>query len=254
MTRGRASTGKRLVRTESLMVNEVTHPLLIFIEERKDVIVRIGKTAVTIKVPSSMSREEMAREILKMKMWAKQKLSENSQIWKKDEYRTYQHGDVLKVGDQEYSINISFKDKQSSSARIEGNSLFLTISSNLSESLKAKHTSSLISRCVAAKRIGELKSIIDQLNQKHLNQKVNKIFFKNNKSNWGSCSKQGNINISTRLLFAPTDVLEYVCIHELSHLIEHNHSPQFWELVEKSMPTYKEKEKWLKENGGTCIF
>ena len=71
---------------------------------------------------------------------------------------------------------------------------------------------------------------------------------------WGSCSEKGNINISTRLLFAPEDVLEYVCIHELAHLIEQNHSEKFWQLVKNAMPNYQEKRKWLKENGDSICF
>ena len=50
------------------------------------------------------------------------------------------------------------------------------------------------------------------------------------------------------------DILEYVCIHELAHLIEHNHSDRFWALVEKAMPNFREKINWLKENGHGCSF
>ena len=77
---------------------------------------------------------------------------------------------------------------------------------------------------------------------------------KYNHSNWGSCSSKGNINLSTRLLFAPDDVIDYVIIHELAHRIEMNHSPRFWKLVSDAMPDYKEKEKWLKVHGGKLGF
>ena len=77
---------------------------------------------------------------------------------------------------------------------------------------------------------------------------------KYNHSNWGSCSEKGNINISTRALFTPNDVLDYLYVHELAHLVEQNHSNSFWTLVQKAMPDYKEKQKWLKENGGKCKF
>ena len=143
-------------------------------------------------------------------------------------------------------------DKES--ARIIGKTIHLVISSKLSKNIQNKHASTLISRCVARKRLQKLKENVIELNNKHFNQKFNKIFFKHNKSNWGSCSEDGNINISTRLLFAPDDILEYVCIHELAHLIEHNHSDIFWKLVENAMPNYKEKINWLKENGHTCSF
>lgn len=166
----------------------------------------------------------------------------------------HKDGDVLKVGNEEYSLRIDFKDKQSSSARITENNINLIISSNLSKELQNKHISTLLSRCIAGKRLPKLKEKINELNNKHFNQKINKIFFKHNKSNWGSCSEAGNINISTRLLLAPDDVLEYVCIHELAHLIEPNHSDRFWALVEKAIPDYKEKINWLKENGNKCKF
>jgi len=56
------------------------------------------------------------------------------------------------------------------------------------------------------------------------------------------------------LLFAPDEVIDYVCIHELAHLKERNHSPEFWKLVEGALPDYREKEKWLKENSDQCWF
>jgi len=98
------------------------------------------------------------------------------------------------------------------------------------------------------------KEKIDELNKKYFNKKINKIFFKNHKSKWGSCSSNNNINISTRLLFAPEPVMDYVCIHELAHLVEKNHSGKFWNLVEKAMPDYKDKIKWLRDNGDNCNF
>ena len=77
---------------------------------------------------------------------------------------------------------------------------------------------------------------------------------KYNKTNWGSRSTKNNINISTRLLFAPKDVQEYVFIHELAHFFEMNHSKRFWDIVGKIMPDYKEKERWLKINNAKCDF
>lgn len=93
-----------------------------------------------------------------------------------------------------------------------------------------------------------------ELNQIHFQKDFKSVNLKYNSSNWGSCSTRGNINLSTRLLFAPDTVIDYVIIHELTHLIEMNHSPKFWQLVKGAMPDYKEKEKWLKVNGSQCDF
>ncbi len=67
-------------------------------------------------------------------------------------------------------------------------------------------------------------------------------------SRWGSCSATGRLNFSWRLICAPFEVLDYVCAHEVAHLIEHNHGPQFWALVEKQVGTNKAPRRWLREN------
>ena len=71
------------------------------------------------------------------------------------------------------------------------------------------------------------------------------------KTRWGSCSSRGTLSFNWKLMLAPPKVLDYVVVHELCHLIEMNHSPRFWKLVEEIIPEYKEYRKWLKENGNT---
>lgn len=241
------------MKTESIEVDGIKYTVKIYYEDRNNTSVSIGKT-INIRIPLFFNREEKLKQLLKMKAWARKKLEENPEKFKPKPQKEYKDGDVLKVGDEEYLLRIDFKDKQSSSARITENNINLIISSNLSKELQNKHISTLLSRCIAGTRLPKLKEKINELNNKHFNQKINKIFFKHNKSNWGSCSKAGNINISTRLLLAPDDVLEYVCIHELAHLIKPNHSDRFWALVEKAMPDYKEKINWLDQNGNKCKF
>ena len=76
-----------------------------------------------------------------------------------------------------------------------------------------------------------------------------KISIRDQKTRWGSCSSEGNLSFNWRLILAPPDVLDYVVIHELCHRKEMNHSKEFWTLVESLMPDYKERRKWLRENG-----
>jgi predicted metal-dependent hydrolase len=65
---------------------------------------------------------------------------------------------------------------------------------------------------------------------------------------WGSCTSRKNINFSWRLVLLPEEVIHYVVIHELAHLVELNHSKKFWATVEKLLPNYKLYEKWMKKN------
>lgn len=80
-----------------------------------------------------------------------------------------------------------------------------------------------------------------------------KVTIKNQRSRWGSCSSKGNLNFNCLLMLAPDSVVDYVVVHELSHRIHMNHSKDFWLQVESIMPDYKEKEKWLKDNGAAIV-
>lgn len=80
-----------------------------------------------------------------------------------------------------------------------------------------------------------------------------RITIRNQVSRWGSCSAKGNLNFNCLLMLTPSDVIDYVVVHELCHRKEMNHSPKFWSEVEKVLPNYKSSRKWLKDNGGALI-
>ena len=83
--------------------------------------------------------------------------------------------------------------------------------------------------------------------------RYNKITVRRLVSRWGSCSSGKNLSFNCLLALVPDDVLDYVVVHELCHLKEMNHSEKFWREVERVIPDYKEKRKWLSDNGGELI-
>lgn len=83
-----------------------------------------------------------------------------------------------------------------------------------------------------------------------LNLKVSRITIRDTRSRWGSCTTDGNLMFSWRLMMAPVTVQNYVAAHEVCHLIEMNHSPAYWHLVNQIFPDYKNQRTWLKANGG----
>lgn len=88
----------------------------------------------------------------------------------------------------------------------------------------------------------------DEYSEK-IGRSYSRISLRDTKSRWGSCSHQGVLMYSWRLIMAPPSVLDYVAAHEVAHLAEMNHSPAFWSVVEGLMPNYKIHRKWLKQNG-----
>lgn len=81
-----------------------------------------------------------------------------------------------------------------------------------------------------------------------------RIAIRKQKSRWGSCSREGNLNFNCLLMMAPPEVLDYVVVHELSHRLEMNHSVRFWTQVEKVIPDYRKPRKWLKEHGSGLML
>ena len=79
--------------------------------------------------------------------------------------------------------------------------------------------------------------------------KYRKIRITSARTRWGSCSSMGNLNFTWRLVMAPPDVIDYVVVHELAHLRVNNHSKEYWNQVERILPDYKRRRRWLKENG-----
>jgi predicted metal-dependent hydrolase len=79
-----------------------------------------------------------------------------------------------------------------------------------------------------------------------LNLRYNRVLIKGQKSRWGSCSKNKNLNFNLLLAALPSEIIDYVIIHELMHLKELNHSKRFWELVNMHDPDYKYHRKVLR--------
>ena len=79
--------------------------------------------------------------------------------------------------------------------------------------------------------------------------RIAKITLKEMRSQWGSCASDGRLTFSWRLVFAPTCALEYLAAHEVAHLLEMNHSPDFWATVERLLPGYHKGKGWMKRHG-----
>lgn len=78
---------------------------------------------------------------------------------------------------------------------------------------------------------------------------VRRISIRDQRSRWGSCSDQGHLSFNWRLVLAPDPVLDYVVAHEVAHLVEMNHSSDFWNVVDRLTPHAPMAKRWLDKNG-----
>jgi hypothetical protein len=97
-------------------------------------------------------------------------------------------------------------------------------------------------------KVAALKLVEEKLTQfnKYYQLKYNHVTVRNQITRWGSCSKSRNLNFNYKVLFLTPALCDYIVVHELCHLIEFNHSADFWAQVEKTIPDYKERRKELK--------
>ena len=79
--------------------------------------------------------------------------------------------------------------------------------------------------------------------------KFNKLAIKNQRTRWGSCSKKKNLNFNFKIALLPTELQDYIIVHELCHLKEFNHSSKFWNLVSRTITNYREIINDLKLEG-----
>jgi len=81
--------------------------------------------------------------------------------------------------------------------------------------------------------------------QRHFKKKPRSIRITDSKTTWGTCDSNLGLTFNWRLAMAPREVLDYVVVHEMCHMVHLNHDRSFWRLVGKIMPDYKDKERWL---------
>lgn len=82
-----------------------------------------------------------------------------------------------------------------------------------------------------------------------LGEPAGRLTLRDTRSRWGSCTHEGNLMFSWRLVLAPPQVLDYVAAHEVAHLRHMDHSPAFWAAVASLCPNYDQQRRWLRQEG-----
>ncbi len=242
------------LQTTILQINGQPIPAKVYEEYRNNVRVSIGKNAAILRLPIQMDKKQKKNQFGWFTRWVEKQFEGNDTLKARFFPKVYRTGDTVTVGQRTYSLVVNYEDRKTFGANLKDNIIYLKLVKDTHPLTLSKSIKTLLSRVIGKHFHAEISQRVHTINKQHFQKNIKSVNLKYNSSNWGSCSTKGNINLSTRLLFAPSDVIDYVIVHELTHLIEMNHSSKFWKIVKKVMPNYKEKEKWLKVNGAKCDF
>jgi predicted metal-dependent hydrolase len=230
-------------------------PVRVHREHRNSLRAGVGKHHLIFRLPLRLTTVGQAEAWQWFRAWAMRTITEQPLIARRFTPRAYESGDTITVGHRTYTLHFSYEKRAAHTAKlIDVRYIQFRLAETDTTEGQSRAVKTLLSRIIGADHYPHIVSRTLDLNKQHFQYAIRHVYLKYLSSKWGSCSGKGNINLSTRLLFAPDEVIDYVILHELAHLKEMNHSQRFWDLVRGAMPEYKTHEKWLREHHHLCDF
>ena len=203
---------------------------------RKTVAIYITEDAsVEIRAPLKMPITDIEKFIASKEMWIEKHLGRRKQLNAEKSGFTLDYGDTAALAGNIYPI----RAKDGNLAGFDGQCFYLP------PNLTPDKIKSAVVRIykAAAKNIIKNRTVEYA---KHMNVTPASVRITDAKTRWGSCSGKNRINFSWRLVMTDNNTIDYVVVHELAHIREHNHSPRFWKIVESVLPDYRDRQKKLK--------
>ncbi len=220
-----------------------------FSKARKTIAISINaKAEVNVSAPVYAS-ENMVFSFIKEKAdWIKERLSEANN--KKDiiDRKKYAAGETFLFLGKKFPLKVEEKDIKRANLKFDGSQWIADIPFDLTP--KDRHT--LIGKKMVDWYRSQAKEILGGRifhYSRIIGNEPLRIEVKTQKRIWGNCDPRSKtININWQVILSPIDVIDYIVVHELCHLLVPNHSPRFWKKVERILPRYKSQKKWLKDN------
>ncbi|WP_352418880.1 SprT family zinc-dependent metalloprotease [Proteiniborus sp.] len=199
---------------------------------------------ISVIAPKRASEKDILRMVETKANWIVKKLSELKEIEKLKKNKEYVNGESFMYLGRYYSLEIIIDETVSKPiTKLYQGKFYITTNTrdqdNLKESMKKWYYDK------------SLEKILERVEhfQSYFSVKPNSIKVKEQKKRWGSCTSRRDILINWRISMAPADVLDYLVVHEMCHMVQMNHSSDFWKLVERIMPDYKRRRDWLRKYG-----
>lgn len=207
--------------------------------ERKTISIIVERDRrVIVRAPWNTSEALIDKEIQKRKRLLQSKIERNQKYPFKTETKEFVSGESLMYLGEIYKLYVQ---EESFEGILFDNKFFISRENQKGANKLFKEW---FFESAQEFIIPKVKSIAKQIGVFH-----NNITILDLKYRWGSCTPKDNINLNWRLIKAPVSVIEYIIVHELTHLLEANHTQEFWNRVAVQLPNYDKAKKWLLENG-----
>ncbi len=209
---------------------------------RKTAAINVREGEVSIRVPLRFPEAAVIAFIDSKSGWIKQKLQEQRQVIIANQ-RSFTEGELLRYLGRNYRLAIRSASQPLVCISGDNVQVHLPISEQHAESIRGVLINWYRQQ---AKSLLQDKVVQFKL---MIGVEPEKLTIRTCKSRWGSCSASGRLMFNWKIIMAPEAVVDYLVVHELCHMLEHNHSPLFWQQVERVLPEYRQQRRWLKDNG-----
>lgn len=227
---------------EEIILNGIKINYKLDIGKRKNLYIQIKNSEVIVKSPRHVSKQRIERFLKEKEVWILKTLEKQKkqEINSKKEYN--QNEEFLYKGEK-YLLDIKYSNKNEKMAKINGDKIVVWVKENQEKEkeLIEKQIENFYFQMAEI----ELSESMERLSKK-MQIMPESFRVKRLKRVWGNCSSKKCISLNYNLIKYSKLAMDYVVIHELSHLRYMNHSKNFWNMVEKYMPDYKKIEKELK--------
>lgn len=212
---------------------------------RKRIAIRVWEGKVQLLTPQRFKENEAIAFLDKHAGWIQKKLHEQKSTHPYHP-KQYIDGELFPYLGENYFLNIACAKKPT--VMVRGNQLFVFIRETTCPNKRKLQIHQQL-------RAWYWQQAEQQLQQKsyeyaqRLGVQYQSITIKQFKSRWGSCSIKGDIQYTWQIILAPHAIVDYLTVHELAHIKHHDHSSQFWQVVESIIPDYKICRNWLRTQG-----
>ena len=230
------------------MIGRFEFPVEIVRTDRKrSVSIQLEGTGIKVRVPKGLSDNRIHDLIVKRSPWIRKKLKE-AELFQPAKSKEYVSGETFPYLGKNYRLKIV--SGETPSLKLKGGYLEATV-----PDCGLEREQEIRSHLLEWYQQHALKRLEEKTRRyaKIIGVNPQSVTIKNYKSRWGSCSVKGDVSYNWRIILAPHRIVDYVVVHELCHLLEHNHSSRYWKHVERHVPDYKERREWLRTAGAGSL-